>query len=76
MNKWSYKNKKCKGCKSTDFKHVQHGYCEKCWIKYRYKRDRKKYKQWFKNYYEKNKDELRKKRREYYLKNKAKNHKN
>jgi hypothetical protein len=69
-NRWSRYHKCCKKCQTTKHKHVQKGYCTKCWAVYRYKKYKTYHKKYSKNYWLKNKDLLKAKNRIYYLKRK------
>jgi hypothetical protein len=64
MAKWATKHKKCVRCGLIKYKHIQRGYCVRCWRKYVYKKYRKYYQEYYKNYWRKNKEALKAKRAE------------
>jgi hypothetical protein len=48
-DEWSKKFKECKECGLTESKHVQHGFCTKCWAKKRRKDNIEYYQEYYKN---------------------------
>lgn len=46
--KWAKHFNKCKKCKLTTSRHVQHGFCSKCWESKRYYSNKKYYSDYYK----------------------------